>query len=396
MRIVFLCGCLEPGRDGVGDYTRRLAAECVRQGHACCLVALRDAAVPGARAVSGEQRCEEVSLPVLRCGAALPVAERNASARAFVDAFAPDWMSLQFVPYAFHPKGIPWRFARDLREVAAGRPLHLMFHELWIGEGAGALWRHRLVGAVQRRCILRMVGALRPRAVHTSNATYAARLRAGGVGAEELPLFGNIPIAPPDAPLPPEFLAAGIPVSGTGRGNWWLAVFFGILHPEWRPEPFASLLLRAARDAGKRVCWVSAGRMGAAGEALWERLCREYGGEIRLVRCGEQPAERISALLRCADFGVAASPWALLGKSSAAASMRDHGLPIIVPRDEGAPPGGAGAFYRCDAVLPERLAGGLPKSVPASRLGEICAGFLRALRIASPQPGEPPSPGGAL
>lgn len=32
MRLAFICVSLEPGRDGVGDYTRSLAAECIRQG----------------------------------------------------------------------------------------------------------------------------------------------------------------------------------------------------------------------------------------------------------------------------------------------------------------------------------------------------------------------------
>ncbi|MEI8235402.1 MAG: hypothetical protein WCH57_12065 [Verrucomicrobiota bacterium] len=390
MRIAFLCGSLESGRDGVGDYTRRLAAECVRQGHACRLIALNDAFISGT--VSEKQESEEVSLPSLRCGEDLPVGERNAAARVFLDGFDPDWISLQFVPYAFHPKGIPWRFARELREIIAGRPLHLMFHELWIGEGGGYAWKHRLVGAVQRGCIFRLIAALRPRVVHTSNATYIARLQAGGVAAGELPIFGNIPIAPPDAALPPGLLTAGLPLIAPERGAWWFALFFGILHPEWQPEPFTGTLLSAARQAGKRVCWISAGRMGAAGEALWERLRQTYGGEIRFIRCGEQPATRISALLRWADFGVAASPWSLLGKSSAAATMIDHGLSVIVPRDAGAPPGDTAPYFRCDAMLPARLAEGLPKRAPASRLGEICARFLQALQIAS----KPHSPGSAL
>ena len=382
MRIAFLCGSLEPGRDGVGDYTRRLAAECVRQGHECRLVALRDRYV--SEAVFEDQPSEGISLPSLRCGAALSVARRNAAARAFIAPFAPDWISLQFVPYAFHPKGIPCRFARDLREVIAGRPLHIMFHELWIGAGGGAhAWKHRLVGAIQRLCIFRLVAMLRPRVVHSSNAAYIARLRAGGVVAEELPLFGNIPIAPADAPLPPELLAAGLPLAGSERDAWWCAVFFGILHPEWRPEPFISTLLSAAKRAGKQVCLISAGRMGAAGEVLWERLSQTYGQEILFIRCGEQPSQRISALLRWADFGVAASPWRLLGKSGSAATMLAHGLCVIVPRDTGAPSGDTAPYYPCDARLVERLVAGLPKRPPASRLGEICTGFLRALPVAS-------------
>ena len=32
LRMVLVCGSVEPGRDGVGDYTRTLAAELVRRG----------------------------------------------------------------------------------------------------------------------------------------------------------------------------------------------------------------------------------------------------------------------------------------------------------------------------------------------------------------------------
>src|ERR1043166_8574031 len=42
MRIAFLCSSADPGRDGVGDYTRMLASECVRKGHECCIVALHE------------------------------------------------------------------------------------------------------------------------------------------------------------------------------------------------------------------------------------------------------------------------------------------------------------------------------------------------------------------
>ena len=34
MRVTFICSSLEDGRDGVGDYTRRLAASVTRMGHA--------------------------------------------------------------------------------------------------------------------------------------------------------------------------------------------------------------------------------------------------------------------------------------------------------------------------------------------------------------------------
>ena len=42
MKFAFICGSLEPGRNGVGDYTRRLAGELAAQGHECLLVSLND------------------------------------------------------------------------------------------------------------------------------------------------------------------------------------------------------------------------------------------------------------------------------------------------------------------------------------------------------------------
>jgi len=42
MRIAFLCGGLEPGRDGAGDYTSGLAEELRQQGHEPMVISLRD------------------------------------------------------------------------------------------------------------------------------------------------------------------------------------------------------------------------------------------------------------------------------------------------------------------------------------------------------------------
>jgi hypothetical protein len=112
---------------------------------------------------------------------------------------------------------------------------------------------------------------------------------------------------------------------------------------------------------------------------------REHDNALVWVRCGELPAEEISALMQTVDFGVAVSPWNLMGKSGSAAAMLDHGLPILFTRDEGAPLADALApfFYRCDETLEARLAEGLPKREPKRRVGEICARFLASLPVAS-------------
>ena len=387
MRIAFLCNGLEPGRDGVGDYTRRLAVECVRQGHECCIVAFNDCE----NAHREMQEFDDVQIDSLRCSNTLPWGERFQQAREFLEAFNPDWVSLQFVPYGFNPKGIPWRVARDLKPVIGGRPLHIMFHELWIGFGEKASLKERLIGAMQRNCIFRALRALKPKVVHTSNATYIGLLKTGGVTAVELPLYGNIPVVDvgKNPAMPPELLAAGVPGESGDRSGWWLVLSFGTLHPQWEPEPVARILSRAATRAGKRICWIASGRMGTTGEAIWEKMQRDYGHEFTFVRTGPQASEQISVLMQIADFGVAFSPWNLMGKSSASASMLDHGLPIIFSRDgdkkasfESTGNSADPLFYRCDDSLVEKLAAGLPKRQPTQRSAQISARFLASLTIA--------------
>jgi len=68
-------------------------------------------------------------------------------------------------------------------------------------------------------------------------------------------------------------------------------------------------------------------------------------------------ATTLSHLLRAADFGLAPHPWALIGKSGAAAAMLDHGLPVLVPRDEWRLRGGAGPGTADGDPLLVRLAG---------------------------------------
>ena len=42
MKILFFCGSAEPGKDGVGDYTRRLCGELLRIGHETQILSLFD------------------------------------------------------------------------------------------------------------------------------------------------------------------------------------------------------------------------------------------------------------------------------------------------------------------------------------------------------------------
>jgi len=74
VKVVFLCSSLEPGRDGVGDYTRRLAAELVRQGHFSAVVSLNDKYISDV--FNDIQQSEGTKLAVLRLPSVWPMKAR--------------------------------------------------------------------------------------------------------------------------------------------------------------------------------------------------------------------------------------------------------------------------------------------------------------------------------
>ena len=353
MRIAFLCGCAKGEKDGVGDYTALLAGECERREHSTLLIALNDAYVTGAEMAEG----------LLRLGAGMDWNVRVEQARETVERFGADVISLQWVAYAFHAKGIPRGIEKGLARIAGGRAVQVMCHELWIGAEVGAGLSHRVTGAAQRAVLRRVFRFLRPACVQTSNAPYAALLKRAGVEAEVLPLFGSIP--PTGSYVERE--------DGVARFG-----MFGELHPVWPPEP----LLGRLRGMGKRIKIEHIGRIGQ-GLEVWEEMERRYGGEFGFKRHGEQPAARVSQFLMEMDFGIATTPLALLGKSGTVAAMLEHGLPVIVNRDDVRYAGvDAGPRPEGVIVMDERLVGALlvAKRRPAGwRLTVVADQFLGSL-----------------
>lgn len=375
MRLLFLCTSLEPGRDGVGDYARQLAHACTTLGHTCALLALNDRHIAGP-----VETTEENGVAVLR----LPsFSDDTARAVAFRKQFAPDWISLQLVAYGLHPKGLLFAALPRLRAIIGKTRLHLMLHELWLGNDAVPTWRHRIIGFLQSTSLRRLIAGLRPALVATTNPVYAAQARTIGVEAEVLPLCGNIPIQP-DASLPAPIIAF------RQSDDTWLGLFFGGLYRQWQPEPFFGQLARAAGLAGRRVGLVQVGNAGGEGAEIWSNLERDYASAFHFFALGPQPASTVSALMLAADFGVAASPWSVIGKSGSAAAMLDHGLPVIVTRDDfqprtpaTQPPTTDPLVHRNDDAIEAKLAAGLPRRAPRASAPAIAAKLLHDMAAAA-------------
>lgn len=288
----------------MGDYTALLAQECGKRGLSTLRISLNDGYVTGAQAGEG----------TLRLGANMQWKTRVRHAREAVERFGADLISLQWVPYAYHARGLPWGIEKGLVQIVAGRPVLVMCHELWIGAETAASFGHKVIGAAQRALLRRILRVLRPASVQTSNAAYAGLLRRAGVEAWILPLFGAVPVTGKRIDREDGVLRFGM---------------FGTLHPQWPPDPLLGFL----RGLGQRISIEHIGRIGH-GDGVWRAMEHRYGQEFSFMRHGEQPPSQVSQFLTEMDFGIATTPLALIGKSATAAAMLDHGLPVIVNRND--------------------------------------------------------------
>ena len=253
--------------DGVGDYAALLATQLARQGHFCSLLALAD---PHVNEPVRTEICavDSASMPILRLPKVATWAERVTAARHFREEIAPDWVSFQVVPYAYHPRGLCFGLGARFATIAGDCACEVMFHEIWIGEAEGVSLAKRMTGSLQRRIVADLLAKVRPRVVHTHTPLYQALLRGLGVEAKLLPLFANIS---PEGRIPdPEWLAEKWPAGwgrllAMGRDAWWIFVLFGSIHPEWDGEDFWRRATGAAASTGRSCAFISVGRAGGGG-----------------------------------------------------------------------------------------------------------------------------------
>ncbi len=317
MVVVFLCSSIEPGRDGVGDYTRRLAGELIRKNHQVAIIALHDQHLQ-VGLEEGAQNDGILEIKTLRLSCQLSWNRRLRIASEFIKENNPDWISLQYVPFGFHHKGLPVRLAKYLKAINGDRKLHIMFHELWVGMSAQSPKRYVWWGMAQRYLVRLLLISLRPKVVHTHTQLYQNQLKKLGTQAFLLPLFSNIP------------LMTGRCNSGKGHtfkdNNLIKFVFFGGIFPG---VPVNELADEVASYADREKVSVDLTIIGRSGpeQKTWTEAWRSRGLAIRLL--GEQSPVNISQVLTQSTVGLSTTPVELAGKSGSIAAMHAHGLPVL-------------------------------------------------------------------
>lgn len=362
----------------MGDYSLLLAEACRGKGIACTTLGLHDPDVDNRMQKSDS----------LRLSPTLPWRQRLHEARDWIEHWDPSWVSLQFVPYAFHHRGLFRDFLNVFPQVAGGRKLQIMFHEIWIGEFQGAPWTQRACGTLQKRLVRKLLKRTRPDIINHSCAGSEVRLGKAGIQSTHLPIFGNIPLVQTrnQAGFLELLKKACLEIFPEDRENWWILGFFGSIHQDWQVETSLAPILAAAKQLGKKVAVLSLGRLGKA-VMKWEEITQFRQTEVTWAKIGELEAENMSNALLNLDYGLTSTPWDLVGKSGAIAAMVEHGIPVFVSVEGGTQnaPLVIGDAYRhlihkVNDSLREILVSGLAKGSPQEGLSMVTDHFLKQLK----------------
>jgi hypothetical protein len=310
MKILFLCGSAEPGKDGVGDYTRRVAGELIRQGHSCVIVAIMD---KGIDSPSEElQESEFITIAILRLPFYNGYKKNCLEAKPWIDDFKPDWISLQYVPFSFNPKGLPFGFGKTIRQLSKGYKFHIMFHELWVGMNREATLKLKIWGITQRTMIRSFVKSVKPSLIHTQSKLYQWQLSKLGMDASLLPLISNIKVFCDNLK--------------TNNSNVLRFVLFGSIHSGSPIASFGDSIVEYSTKSGKVIEIIFIGRCGLE-QKKWISVFKSK--KIRVKVLGEQSIQKISETLSNADLGITTTPILLTEKSGTVAAMIAHRLPIL-------------------------------------------------------------------
>lgn len=315
MKILFLCGSLQPGHDGVGDYTRRLCEELIKTDHQVRILSLCDnhsTSFTNEKQVIGGGTIVLVNrIPVF-----VSNKQRFIWSQDVLNDFQPDWISLQFVPYSFNPKGLPFWLPSFLNKLKGNHKWHIMFHELWIGMDLNATFKSKCIGLLQKGLVLKILKGKEKIIINTQTDLYQSKIAALGYNAQILPLFSNII----------KNKVSNIELT-TNELELKFCVF-GSIHYGAPIEKFIydlKQVLSASKEK-RTIKFVFIGNCGVAIDE-WKKVF--LANNINFEITGFVTDEEISVLLSGCQFGISTTPYILSQKSGSLAAMFDHQLPVL-------------------------------------------------------------------
>jgi glycosyltransferase involved in cell wall biosynthesis len=325
VRVALVSGHYDPLRDGVSDYTRRLAVEL-------------GAAQVETVVITTSGRAAEASdaLGVARAWTAVGVARTARLLRRL----GPDVVHVQFAPSAYGFRGevglLPLLLGRS------GPPLVVTLHEYgwwswrprWLpGPLAEAAWsRLERRGWWDRETQLLVPSSA---AVVVSNQAHAsavtARLPGCRARVTRIPIGINLEVGTAAADR------AGVRAELQAPADAPLLVHFGFAHPNKGVEDLIQAVGRLRRShpdlrlliVGGTHSLALRGQEALAYRRRIEQAVRACGLEQAVRFTGYQPAARVSRLLDAADVAVLPFTHGTTAKSSSLLTVLAHGLPVV-------------------------------------------------------------------
>jgi len=315
MKIVFICGSLEPGCDGVGDYVRRLANELIYKGVDTMLIAIHDNYIN--ETTTGNQKQDTSNIHVVRIPAGLSNKTKLEIVKTWIDNFNPNWLSLQYVPFSFHAKGFHFGLSDMLKVIGQNISWHIMIHELWIGIGETFSPKLLVMHILQKKLITHLMNDLQPQVIHSHLPLNKARLEKYGFRIKNLPLFSNIEVA--------------LKSKDNRVSKVFKIGFFSQMEINEPIVKFMQLLQCQVEAVGMDFQVVF---IGASNKQVL-RLSAEIGklscfkNNVKFM--GFLQSKKLSLVLKTCSLGITPVPRHALGKSGSVAAFMSHGIPVAAP-----------------------------------------------------------------
>ena len=295
MRILFICGSLEPGVDGVGDYTRRLAKSLILRNYDVLLVSLRDR---DAMDYISEEQGNNIAIETIRIPKSRTQRERFNELQIILKEFNPDIISLQF------------GFVRNVKSLGYKNKWHIMFHELWLGTVKDVSFKHKLIGYVQKLLIIQLLKKIQPDCISVQSILYRQKLENLGFKPILFPLYGNIPVTKKKQNVKFEEGLFHFAIFGTIQQKNDFKIFIEWLKArEFNNSKFHFL----GNNGALQKNWI----------AILEKENLEY------ENYGWLKADDISNILKNCNLGLSTTPYMLSDKSGSVAAMREHRLKVL-------------------------------------------------------------------
>lgn len=311
--IVFICGSLQPGADGIGDYSRRMAGEIKRHGCKVALIAFNDKHIKNV--ITEIQYEKDIEVEVLRLPSNMQNEFKIKRAQEIIERVNPEWISIQYVLYAFNDRGLPFQFTTNMEQLCQNRKVHVMFHELWLGIEKYPTFKDKLYSVLQKNIVKKMIEKLKPAVVHTHSSIYHKLLNLNGIPAKQLQILSNIPL-----------FNEAVQKKPIGTNNKLSFLVFGFISPGAPIKQFAKELKAYSVSKNIQVEVIFSGRNGASLN-VWKDALTHH--QIPFSIKGVLSVQDLSDLMTTSDIGICTTPFFLFEKSGSVAAMFNHGLPVI-------------------------------------------------------------------